>query len=99
MPRPARRTGTSSGGLRDPEPVWSAPTGVWIGYASTASDRAASYTSIVVSSCSAARNDAGVGAVVAHRGEAGLGQRVIDDEYVHGVQPTGQAKIAWSRRA
>ena len=33
-------------------------TGVWIGYFSTGKERAASYTSMVVSSCSAARNDA-----------------------------------------
>ena len=45
-----------------------------------------------MSSCSAARNDAGVGARVAHRGEPGLGQRVINDEYVHGAQPTGQSR-------
>ncbi|GHJ50703.1 hypothetical protein Nm8I071_00100 [Nonomuraea sp. TT08I-71] len=35
-----------------------AVTGVWIEYFSTGNERAASYTSMVVSSCSAARNDA-----------------------------------------
>ena len=60
------------------------------GTARPAKERAASYTSMVVSSCSAARNDAGVGAGVAHRGEPRLGERMINDEYVHGVQPTGR---------
>jgi hypothetical protein len=55
MPRPARSTGTISGGLASRLPSVGA-TGVSIGYFSTGNARAASYTSMVVSSCSAARN-------------------------------------------
>jgi hypothetical protein len=57
MPSPARSTGTSSGGLSTRAPVVG-PTGVMIGNSLTGNRRAASYTSIVVSSCRAARNDA-----------------------------------------
>ena len=57
MPSPARSTGTSSGGLASRVPSVGA-TGVSIGYVSTGKERAASYTSMVVSSCSAARNAA-----------------------------------------
>ena len=54
MPRPARSTGTISGGLASRVPSVGA-TGVLIGNFSTAKERAASYTTMVVSSCSAAR--------------------------------------------
>jgi hypothetical protein len=54
MPSPARSTGTISGGLASRAPSVGA-TGVSIGNVSTAKARAASYTNMVVSSCSAAR--------------------------------------------
>ena len=57
MPRPARSTGTSRGGWARRVP-WVGDTGVSTGYVSTGKARAASYTSMVVSSCSAARNAA-----------------------------------------
>jgi hypothetical protein len=58
MPRPARSTGTSKGGWarRTPSAV---ATGVCTGDFSTGKSRVASYTSMVVSSCSAARKAAG----------------------------------------
>ena len=54
MPSPARSTGTISGGLASRVPCVGA-TGVWTSNVSTAKERAASYTIMVVSSCSAAR--------------------------------------------
>ncbi len=55
MPSPARSTGTSSGGCATRTPSVG-PTGVVIGTRSTSTARVASYTSIEVSSRSAARN-------------------------------------------
>ena len=82
MPRPARSTGTSSGGLASRVPSV-AVTGVCIGYVSTGKGRAASYTSMVVSSCSAARNDRGVGRASRMAVSRDLGERMVNDEYVH----------------
>ena len=57
MPRPARSTGTSSGGLARRQPVVSA-SGVRTGMVSVAASRVASYTSIRVRSRRAARKAA-----------------------------------------
>ncbi len=83
MPSPARRTGTSSGGLASRVPSVGA-TGVSIGVTLDREGAGRLVHQHGGEFVQRGPEAAGLGARFPHRGQAGLGERVVDHLYVHG---------------
>ena len=86
MPRPARSTGTSSGGLASRDPVVSA-SGVRTGTVSAGSVAGGLVDQHQGQVAQRGAERRVVGALVAQSGQPRCGQRVVDNAHVHGRRP------------